>query len=239
MFEPLDAGRPRRSVWVTIVSFALETAGIGAFVLLPLIYTSAIPVVQPGEVLTLPYSSPEPEHVGLVDTHPDQSQAPTETPGDGLVQPPDIPEHTDRSSGPAAPEPSGPAAGPYLPLGISGYDRVLSPLVASVWRPAPAAPPSAPVIRQVSVMELGSLVRMVQPVYPMPARVIHLQGDVVLRAIINTRGEVTEIGTVSGHPLLAAAARDAVRQWRYRPYRLNGEFIPVETQITVHFTIEQ
>jgi protein TonB len=60
---------------------------------------------------------------------------------------------------------------------------------------------------------------------------------VVLKAIVSKEGNITELELVSGHPMLAPAAIEAVKQWRYRPFLLNGEPIEVETQVTVQFRI--
>jgi periplasmic protein TonB len=66
-----------------------------------------------------------------------------------------------------------------------------------------------------------------------------IQGSVVLAAVISKAGTIENLKLVSGHPLLVPAAIDAVRQWQYRPYVLNGEIIEVETQITVNFMLGQ
>jgi protein TonB len=79
----------------------------------------------------------------------------------------------------------------------------------------------------------GYLVKRVQPVYPPLARNARVQGLVVLEARISKVGKIEELRLISGHPLLAGAALDAVRQWQYSPYSLNGEPVEVETQITV------
>jgi len=81
------------------------------------------------------------------------------------------------------------------------------------------------------------LTRKVVPVYPPLARQAHVQGEVVVDADISKDGAVETLRTLSGHPLLVPAAIDAVKQWHYKPYLLNGEPIPVETQITVNFTL--
>jgi protein TonB len=81
----------------------------------------------------------------------------------------------------------------------------------------------------------GNLIVRVQPVYPPLARSARIQGQVVLLAIVSKAGIIENLRLVSGHPLLAGAAIEAVRQWRYRPYILNDEPIEVETQITVNF----
>jgi periplasmic protein TonB len=123
------------------------------------------------------------------------------------------------------------ADGPPGPLIPNGGDR-----------PALAPPPPAvlerPVRRSMSegVME-GALIHRVQPDYPTLARNIHLSGVVRLRAIIATDGSVQNLEVLSGHPILARAAEDAVRQWRYRPTLLSGVPVEVETYITVNFLL--
>jgi protein TonB len=83
----------------------------------------------------------------------------------------------------------------------------------------------------------GNLVYRVQPIYPPLARSARIQGQVFLRAIISRTGTIENLQAVSGHPMLIPAALGAVRQWRYRPYLLNGEPVEVETQVTVNFSL--
>ena len=85
----------------------------------------------------------------------------------------------------------------------------------------------------------GSLIRRVQPVYPPLARNARIQGSVVLAAVISKAGTIENLTLITGHPMLVPAALQAVRQWRYRPYILNGEAIEVDTQITVNFILGQ
>jgi len=83
----------------------------------------------------------------------------------------------------------------------------------------------------------GLLVTKVQPQYPEDARQARIQGSVVLKALIDKNGDVEELTLVSGHPLLAPAAIEAVKQWQYKPYLLNGQAVKVETQIVVNFQL--
>ena len=83
----------------------------------------------------------------------------------------------------------------------------------------------------------GLLISKVSPVYPPIARQARVQGSVVLKALIAKDGTIAKLELISGHPMLAPAAIDAVKQWRYRPYLLNGEPVEVETQIQVNFTL--
>jgi TonB family protein len=83
----------------------------------------------------------------------------------------------------------------------------------------------------------GLLMKKVAPVYPPLARQASIQGKVVLKVRISKSGDVVNLQLVSGHPMLAPAAIEAVKQWKYQPYLLNGEPIAVETQVTVNFTL--
>src|ERR1700690_2505875 len=79
----------------------------------------------------------------------------------------------------------------------------------------------------------AQIVTKVAPVYPPLARPARIQGSVVLRVRVNKSGDVTDIQLFSGHPMLAPAAIEAVKQWKYKPYLLNGEAVDVETDVTV------
>jgi protein TonB len=81
----------------------------------------------------------------------------------------------------------------------------------------------------------GLLIKRVQPKYPPTALATHTQGAVQIEAIINKEGNVTNLKVLSGDPVLAKAALEAVRQWRYKPYYLDAEPVEIETQITINF----
>jgi protein TonB len=83
----------------------------------------------------------------------------------------------------------------------------------------------------------GLLVHKVTPEYPPIAKQARMQGSVVLRAVIGKDGKVENVQTESGSPLLASAAMHAVKQWRYKPYVLNGSPVEVETTVTVNFQL--
>jgi protein TonB len=106
--------------------------------------------------------------------------------------------------------------------------------------PGPVLHPPMPsrVIRTSSMLE-GNLIHRIQPQYPAIAKQLHIQGAVVLNAIIGRDGRIEQTQVIRGQALLNKAALDAVRQWQYRPYYLNGEPIEVETQITVNFVLER
>ena len=94
-------------------------------------------------------------------------------------------------------------------------------------------------VRVSSGVSQGLLVSKVAPEYPTDAREQHIQGTVVLHVNIDKGGNVYNVELISGHPLLAPAAIDAVRHWKYRPYLLNGEPVEVDTQVQVNFVLAE
>jgi TonB family protein len=96
--------------------------------------------------------------------------------------------------------------------------------------------PSGTAVRHVTAT--APLVQKVQPVYPPEARNARVQGLVSLHAIIGVDGSVKELTVISGPPQLTEAALDAVRQWRYQPYLLDGRPVEVDTQVDVNFVLE-
>jgi protein TonB len=83
----------------------------------------------------------------------------------------------------------------------------------------------------------GKIVHMVQPIYPPRARAEHVEGDVVLQLRLAKDGTVEKITTLRGDPTLAESAEQAVAQWRYRPFLLNGKAVEAETQVVVKFRL--
>lgn len=83
----------------------------------------------------------------------------------------------------------------------------------------------------------GMVLSKVQPIYPADAKAARIQGSVVIGVVIGKDGNIQSERLVSGHPLLAPAAMDAVKQWKYRPYLLNGQAVEVDTQVTINFTL--
>lgn len=92
-------------------------------------------------------------------------------------------------------------------------------------------------VRVSSDVASGLLVKKVPPAYPENARIARIQGSVVLKALIDKDGSIEDLTLVSGHPMLAPAAIEAVKQWKYKPYLLNGRPVKVDTQIVVNFQL--
>jgi len=89
----------------------------------------------------------------------------------------------------------------------------------------------------VSVLQEGVVLSRVQPIYPQLAITNRIQGTVHLNAVITSRGTLEELSVISGPPMLARAAREAVQQWKFRPYILNGKPIEVQTEVIVNFSL--
>ncbi|MGA7632267.1 MAG: energy transducer TonB, partial [Terriglobales bacterium] len=83
----------------------------------------------------------------------------------------------------------------------------------------------------------GLLIKKVTPVYPPEAKYAHIQGSVVLQAVINKSGDIVDLEAISGPNELVMSAVNAVRKWKYRPYLLNGDPVTVQTQIVVNYEL--
>jgi protein TonB len=99
-------------------------------------------------------------------------------------------------------------------------------------QPAPPRESNPPRISQVAA---GEPTYKVAPLYPQAARNAHIEGSVVMHAIIGIDGSIQQLRITSGDPSFAASAMDAVKKWRYRPYLLDGKPVEVETNIIVNF----
>lgn len=97
-----------------------------------------------------------------------------------------------------------------------------------------------PVLQKLNISQgvsQGLLIKKVQPVYPRSAMSAHLEGSVQLMATISKSGEISDLKILNGDQVLARAAVEAVKQWKYKPYLLNGEPVEIQTQVTINFKI--
>jgi protein TonB len=213
----------------TAVSFIIQIIALSALLLLSLLYTESLPAQHWVKILQAPPSAPAARRVTIATAQREGSP-------DALVVPREIPKSiaTDRTERAAAGVPKG-IAGDIL--GSVPEDSV--GIVNSLLRPAtPVLPRLAPQkLRVSSGVAEGMLVYQVKPQYPAPAKLSRIEGRVSLQAVIGKDGTIENLRVISGHPLLAPAALDAVKQWRYKPYFLNGEPVEVETQIVVNFVL--
>jgi protein TonB len=219
-----------------MLSFAVQTVAIAALVLLPLFYTQALPATFTlGRLIGPPPG--EPAHAAAKErrsTRPSTSEIVDNTVREPIQIRKGVAEIHDQSF----PEPmvdSGFAVPGGTGLG-RGITQIL-PLFPLPPRPSPPPPAATRPIQVSGGVSQGFLIQQVRPAYPAPAIAARVQGPVVLNALISRGGTIENLRLVSGHPMLVQAALEAVRQWRYRPYLLNGEPVEVETQITVNFTL--
>jgi periplasmic protein TonB len=228
-------GRARRLRGKALVaSISLEAVVIAGVLLWPLV---TLGVLTPQLVLT-----PIPPYRGEQNPRP-AAHRPSEPPvtdrrnaaARALFQPPRIPSHVADTPDPEPPgiDTGGDPSAQLVPsVGIPGGNETGREI--EIPRPETKSKP-----RMVSLGLMdASLVHRVQPEYPRIAKLTRLSGTVLLRALIGTDGEVHEIEVLSGNPILAEAARAAVRQWRYRTTLLHGQAVEVETQITVNFVLD-
>ena len=218
----------------TTFSFILEAVVVGVMVLVPLLFTEALPKAQLMMALVAPPPPPPPPPppaaVKIV------KQVQTDIVNGQLRTPTKIPKKVEIIKEEEAPPPSLGVVG-GVPGGVPGGQMggVIGGIISSM----PMAVPKVAVqrVRVSQGVTAGLVIHKVQPNYPPLARTARVQGAVQLAAIIDKDGTIANLHVISGHPLLTQAALDAVKQWRYKPYILNGEPVQVDTQITVNFTL--
>lgn len=242
MFEDslIESGNKLRTkrLSTTILSFVLQVMLIGVLILIPLIYTDALPKQQLMTFLVAPPPPPPPP--------PPPAAAPvkvvkmqSELVNGQLRTPTKIPEKVQMIKEEEAPPDLGAGGVPGgVPGGIPGGSTggVIGGILSSqaVAVPKIATPQR---VRVSSGVSQGLLIKKVTPNYPPLARQARIQGTVVLQAEISKEGTIQNLQLISGHAMLAPAAIEAVKQWRYKPYLLNGEPVAVETQVVVNFSL--
>ena len=242
MFEDslIESGgrlKTKRGV-TTAFSFVLQVALVSILVLIPLLFTEALPKTQLMTFLVAPPPPPPPPPppaaaVKVV------KQVQTDIINGQLRTPSKIPEKVQMIKEEEAPPPVSSMAGVVggVPGSAGGQ---LGGVIGGIISSTPVAVPKVATPQRVRVSQgvtQGLLIKKIQPAYPPLARQARIQGSVLLQAEISKEGTIENLRLISGHPMLAPAAIEAVKQWRYKPYILNGEPVEVETQITVNFTL--
>jgi protein TonB len=134
---------------------------------------------------------------------------------------------------PAPQEVAEPAA-PALNVASDTSDKAISGLVET---PATVPHAAAQTLKVSQGVSQGLLVKKVPPVYPPQAVQMRIQGAVQMQATISKEGSISSVKVVSGDAVLARAAIDAVKEWKYKPYYLDGQPVEIQTQITVNFSL--
>jgi periplasmic protein TonB len=218
--------------WSVFLSAIIQISALLILLIIPLIYTQALPKAMLATLLVAPPPPPPPAPPPLKEEikpvarliQSGKLMQPSAIPKDVAVfkeaeLPPDVTNNTSQSGV------FGGIPGQGM---IAGTSPVLPP-------PPNAAAPAR--IKQGGEVTAASLVTQTRPAYPSLARQARIQGTVVLHAIIDKEGKVAQLEIVSGHPLLVQSALEAVKQWRYKPTLLNGDPVEVDTTIQVTFAM--
>jgi protein TonB len=216
--------------WAVTLSAIVQTLILGVMILIPLIYTEALPKGMLNTFLVAPAPPPPP---------------PPPQPVVKAIKPPKI-INIQKMTAPtvipkniAVVKDEAPVIYTNSGEGVNGgTGNVLGGLIGS--GPAGPPPPKAATPSRIRVggnVEAASLINKVTPQYPPIAKTAHVSGTVVLHAIISKEGTIQELQYISGPPLLMKSAMDAVKEWRYKPTQLNGEPVEVDTTIDVVFTL--
>jgi periplasmic protein TonB len=254
MFEQTfveGVGRTNKS-WTVVVSFLGQIVIVIIAILIPLIYTDAIPALSLSSFLVAPPPPPPPPPppqaappVKVVKIIPRQFDA------GKLMAPKSIPKEIATIKEEELPPPSAGVSG--VVGGMAGgsvggsMGGVLNGIIGGIPTAAPPPPPPPAVKKEAPVQRIkvggnvqaAMVMKKVQPIYPALAKSARVSGVVHLAAIIAKDGTIQELHSLGGPALLISAAMDAVKQWVYRPTLLNGEPVQVETTIDVNFTLNQ
>jgi protein TonB len=219
-----------------------QVAFLAILILIPLIYTEALPKTMMATMLTAPPPPPPPPPppavAQIVHVKP---QAHLMDAGK-LVAPKVIPREVKIIKEDAEPDMASVGMTGGVPGGVAGGSMggVLGGVIGGMGgAPPPPKPHQSGPLRVGGNVQAARIVNRVQPVYPPLARQTRISGTVRLHAIIGKDGAIKELEVLNGHPLLQQAALDAVRQWRYQPTLLNGEAVDVDTTIDVIFSLNQ
>jgi protein TonB len=223
----------------TFLSFGLQIALVGVLVLIPLLFTEALPKTQLMTFLVAPPPPPPPPPPPAATPIKVVKIIQTDIINGQLRTPTKIPEKVQMIKEEEAPPPVSTMAGVVggVPGAAGGQ---MGGVIGGIINSTPIAVPKVATPQRVRVSQgvtQGLLLRKIQPAYPPLARQARIQGSVLLQAEISKDGSIQNLRLISGHPMLAPAAIEAVKQWKYKPYILNGEPVEVETQITVNFTL--
>jgi len=239
------AGAGKRRAFATTTSFIFNCIAVGVMLIMPLVFTDTLPKAQLLTFLVAPPPPPPPPPPAAAEVQRVVKQIQTDILNTGeLRTPTKIPRKVEMIKEDEAPPPMAATSGVVggVPGGIPGgqLGGVIGGIVSAtsnlsaVPKFVPATPQRVRISQGVTK---GLLIHKEEPVYPSIARAARVQGEVVLSAVVSTTGQIENLQLISGHPMLVPAALAAVKQWRYKPYLLNGQPVEVETTITVIFSL--
>ena len=223
-------GNKTNKPWTVAVSAIVQGVIVGVMILIPLIYTEALPKGMLNTFLVAPAPPPPPPP-------PAPPAKPIMRPKivtpQRMVAPTVIPKQVAMIKDEAPDLNAGVAGGVGVP---GGTGDVLGGVLGNAAPPPPKAPTPTR-IRVGGNVAAAKLIHQVQPTYPAIAKTAHVSGTVILHAIIAKDGSIQELQYISGPALLMKSAMDAVHEWKYQPTQLNGQPVEVDTTIQVVFTL--
>jgi len=245
MFEEMVVSSPTNKKtnkpWTVFISMAVQVLFLAILILIPLIYTEALPKTLMSSILLAPPPPPPPPPPPAAVQVIRKPVAHLMEAGK-LVAPKAIPKELKQIKEEAEPPDMGGGMIGGVPGGVAGGSAggVLGGVIGGAGTAPPPPPKTAP--KRITVggnVQQARIVNRVQPLYPPLARQTRISGTVKLHAIIGKDGTVQQLQVLNGHPLLVQSALDAVRQWRYQPTLLNGDPVEVDTEIDVIFSLAQ
>jgi periplasmic protein TonB len=246
MFEDLVVSSPHPTKtskpWTVAVSMLFQVAFLTILILIPLIYTEALPKTMMATLLVAPPPPPPPPPPPVATTVVHVKPVAHLMDAGKLVAPKAIPKDVKIIKEDEEPDMGAVGVAGGVPGGVPGGQMggVIGGVIGGMGAapPPPKPKPNGP-IKVGGQVQAARIVNRVQPLYPPLARQTRISGTVRLHAIISKDGTIQQLEVLSGHPLLQAAALDAVRQWRYQPTLLNGDPVEVDTTIDVIFSLNQ
>jgi protein TonB len=241
-----STARTRRPVAVAL-SFGGQVLVLGIIILLPLFHTEAITAGRMLHIFTPPPATEHTERIVSEHTavpYVRRSGSVLRVFTDRMLRAPArVPDVILEDDSPPANVFAG-TSGPVIPGALNGVAGGIGYEIPALPKPAPpAVSPKPPLTAKPVVVggdvQAAKLIHQVTPVYPTLAKQARVSGTVYLEAIIDRNGTIESLRVKSGSGLLAPAAVDAVRQWRYRPTLLNGVPVEVMTEIEVNFKLSQ
>jgi protein TonB len=245
MFEEMVISSPNpkktNKPWTVFLSMVFQVAFLGILILIPLIYTEALPKTMMATMLTAPPPPPPPPPPPVATQVVHVKPQVHLMDAGKLMAPKVIPKEVKIIKEDAEPDMSAGMSG-GVPGGVAGGSMggVLGGVIGGMGgAPPPPRPRQTGPLRVGGNVQAARIINRVQPVYPALARQTRISGTVRLHAIIGKDGTIQQLEVMSGHPLLQQNALEAVRQWRYQPTLLNGEPVEVDTTIDVIFSLNQ
>jgi protein TonB len=216
--------------WTTLASISFQFLIAGVVVTLPLLHPEAMQFHEDSPKVLLPLLPKPPAPPIHIQQAAESSSAPSPALSQPLITPSLSPGRSSSSNDePVLALNLGMGSTNDLPLGLGTAESGPHPVVSST------STQSAKPLQVSRGVLAGMLLAPIRPVYPAIARAAHVEGAVVVDAIISRAGTIESLHVISGPMMLQGAAIDAIRAARYQPYRLNGEPTDVQTTITVNF----